>query len=712
MSEQPVFGIDLGTTNTVVACSESEGSPTVVDIRNSHSTSSVIAFNKDTFTVGNEVDMDPLVNPPSQIIRMVKRIMGVGKQDFDNEKSKYSMLQYEIVEDDDEDTDSHETVEPLCSVAVQYRGKKQVFRPETISGLLLAMIKRELTNMYNMGDAAPYVVISVPAYFNTVQRRATEAAGQMAGFNVLRVVNEPTAGAFAYALHEKSEEERRVIVYDFGGGTFDCTTLVRRTVNGEIRMQVCATKGDHILGGEDIDEEIVCSFLLRTKKELEKKMEVSKVNDVINRVRSNPSLMTKLRKRACEVKETMTKRNLKQVFKLPELEDIVDPFFTKTEEIVDEVIDSSGWEGKPLTDLVLLGGSSKLSTIQHAIRAKFPRGVKVHSSVNPDNAVALGAAAVARQAFRGSVLEQRTLKNPLDKYHLQDRTSYSIGVEVSDGSVQRFVRKHTNVPDSGSTELMARKNRKEVKLAIFEGDGRLAIENRQIGVFYMEDETLHKEGARFVLEWRIDENFDLHLTAVDEVQRKRKQDDGEDGATVERKKSLRLIGLNEQQIARRTLHIRKMMKRHAFIGARDSLETELQRLSSCLSNTVVCKDVAENKYVDETQKWIDQYTKYSEANHEAVTNKRDIVMNLIKLVKKAANLERTLKSFDNETEIPEEYEAAKSALLVIKTVKSEGLDEEEIQKHLKTISDKERQVRCLVSRKKRRVEIERKGFRS
>ena len=265
MASSPVFGIDLGTTNTVVACSLPMGSTEIVDIKNSWSTPSIVAFSGESFTVGNEVDTNPDVSEPSQTIRVVKRLIGVPKNVFDDEKEKYNMLQYEVVQAE-ESPSSMEC--SMSAVRVEYRGKKVVFRPEFISALLLGMIRTELVSMYNLKEEKPKVVISVPAYFNIVQRRATEAAGKMAGLEVLRVVNEPTAGAFAYALHESVEEDRYVLVYDFGGGTFDCTTLIRQNVDGCTRMQVIATKGNPILGGEEIDEQIALHFLPQAKQVL------------------------------------------------------------------------------------------------------------------------------------------------------------------------------------------------------------------------------------------------------------------------------------------------------------------------------------------------------------------------------------------------------------------------------------------------------------
>ena len=204
------------------------------------------------------------------------------------------------------------------------------------------MIRTELVSVYNLKEEKPKVVISVPAYFNIVQRRATEAASKMAGLEVLRVVNELTAGAFAYALHESMEEDTYVLVYDFGGGTFDCTKLMRQNVDGCTRMQVTATKGNPILGGENIDEQIALHFLSKAK-------EILRGKSSSEFLESESTLMVDLRQLACEVKEKMTKKSLNSYkvkfsvnsssnnisfeFTLPELQDIVDPFFNGTEEM-------------------------------------------------------------------------------------------------------------------------------------------------------------------------------------------------------------------------------------------------------------------------------------------------------------------------------------------------------------------------------------------
>ena len=251
MASGLVFGIDLGTTNTVLACNLPMCSTEIVDIKNLRSTPSIVALSGESFTVGNEVDPNPEVSEPNQTIRVVKRHIGVPKNVFDDEKEKYSVLQYEVVQAEESPSSK------ACSmsvVRVEYRGKKVVFRSEFISALLLGMIRTELVSVYNLKGEKPKVVVSVPAYFNIVQRRAKENVGEMAVFEALRVINERTAGAFAYALNESVEEDSYVLVYDFGGGTIDCTTLIRQNVDGCTRMQVIATKGNPILGGEDIEE--------------------------------------------------------------------------------------------------------------------------------------------------------------------------------------------------------------------------------------------------------------------------------------------------------------------------------------------------------------------------------------------------------------------------------------------------------------------------
>ena len=186
MASEPVFGIDLGTTNTVVACSIDGSLPDVVAIRNSLSTPSVVSFRDETFQVGNQVDVDPSFNAPSQTIRMVKRIMGLPLSQFDKLNPCYSMLSYDVVQDKESlsseiRSQTKVSTTKMCAVSVKFKGKKRVYRPELLSGLLLASIRQELSSMYNLGDQAPKVVISLPGYFNTVQGRATESAGKMAG---------------------------------------------------------------------------------------------------------------------------------------------------------------------------------------------------------------------------------------------------------------------------------------------------------------------------------------------------------------------------------------------------------------------------------------------------------------------------------------------------------------------------------------------------
>ncbi len=258
--------------------------------------------------------------------------------------------------------------------------------------------------------------------------------------------------------------------------------------------------------------------------------EYNQVTRIISESKKNGTIMAKIWELACQVKELMTKkrldfmkvrlnfsdaRDLENVafeFTHSELQDIVDPLFSRSEEIVDEVLSLSDWKTSDTTDLVLLGGTSKLTTIRDSIKLKFERaGVGFHNHVNPDNAIAMDATAVARQA----VGPEDNDPHRFDDYRLHDKTSHSIGVEYNDGLVQVFAKKHTNVPSSEIVLIDATEGATGVKLMIREGESNVAKGNRLIGTFFLEEGTLHREGASFSLEWDIDVNFDLHLSLLD-----------------------------------------------------------------------------------------------------------------------------------------------------------------------------------------------------
>jgi len=361
--------------------------------------------------------------------------------------------------------------------------------------------------------------------------------------------------------------------------------------------------------------------------------------------KKNENFMVKIRQLACFVKETMTTKELSKykvqlkfeeapalqnvsfMFSHSELQDIADSFFARTEEIVDDVLEETAWDAEQVTDLVLLGGTSKLSTIRNSIRLKLGHNnLEVHDHVNPDYAVAIGAAAVARQAIG----RQSEDPNRLDKFHLQDKTSYSIGVECNDGTVQVFVDKYTDVPSQGISIMQAVQGQKSVLLNIVEGEEELARDNRFIGTFDMEEGTLHAEGVSFNFCWTVDENFDLHVTAYDPEKVKQLVDDGQDKSEAERGVSLTLIGLKDTQIARYSMFIQKMMKKQSFLDDQANLSVQLDRLKNSLALMKMNEGISAYPFIEHSKSWLNSLTAYTNQNHEEVQHRIQDISNFMR----------------------------------------------------------------------------------
>jgi molecular chaperone DnaK len=480
-----VIGIDLGTTNSVVAVMEGGQPAVIVNQEGARITPSVIALTKDGERLVGQVAKRQAVTNPENTVFSIKRFMGRAHGEVSQEASR---VPYKVVRAGNGDA------------WVESRGK--TYSPPEISAMVLQKLKQAAEDY--LGEPVSDAVITVPAYFNDAQRQATKDAGKIAGLNVLRIINEPTAAALAYGLDKKKDET--IAVYDFGGGTFDISVLEV----GEGIVEVKATNGDTHLGGDDLDDRIiqwlVAEFknsagidlgkdrmaLQRLKEGAEKaKIELSTVMETdinlpfITADQSGPKHL--------QIKLTRAK-----------LEQLVDDLLQRTMAPVRQALSDAGVDPKKIDEVVLVGGSTRMPKVQQLVRDLF--GKEPHKGVNPDEVVAVGA------AVQGGVLAGE-VKDVL----LLDVTPLSLGVETLGGVMTTLITRNTTIPTRKSEIFStAVDNQPNVEVHVLQGERKLARDNRTLGRFQLVGLPSAPRGVpQIEVSFDIDANGIVNVTAKD-----------------------------------------------------------------------------------------------------------------------------------------------------------------------------------------------------
>jgi molecular chaperone DnaK len=484
-----VIGIDLGTTNSCVACLEGDEAVVVPNSEGARTTPSMVAFTESGERLVGQIAKRQAITNPENTIYAVKRLMGRKLAD-DEVQRVLPTTAFNISKASNGDA------------RVRVRGKD--FSPAEISAIVLSKMK-EIAESY-MGDTVVEAVITVPAYFDDSQRQATKDAGQIAGLEVKRIINEPTAAAIAYGLNKDSTEGERVAVYDLGGGTFDISVLDL----SEDMFQVVATNGDTHLGGEDFDQRLIEHLIEEFKKESEvdltsDRMALQRLKEAAERAKHELSvaLETDINLPFLTADETGPK-HLNIQIKRSKLESLTADLIEDTLKPCSQALDDAGLKPSDIDQVILVGGQTRMPLVQTKVAEFFGR--EPHKGVNPDEVVAIGA------ALQGGVLT-----GEVESFILLDVTPLSLGVETAGGVFTRIIPRNSTIPiRKAEVFSTAVDNQPYVNVHVLQGEREMSEDNKSLARFQLTDIPPAPRGVpQIEVAFEIDANGILNVSARD-----------------------------------------------------------------------------------------------------------------------------------------------------------------------------------------------------
>lgn len=560
-----VIGIDLGTTNSAMAVYEGNEAKIIANKEGKNTTPSIVAFtDKGEILVGDPAKRQAVTNP-QKTIYSIKRIMGLM---FNEDKAKEAekRLPYKIVDRNG-----------ACAVEI---GDK-IYTPQEISAKILMKLKEDAESY--LGETVSEAVITVPAYFNDSQRKATKEAGTIAGLNVLRIINEPTSAALAYGLDKKEAE--KIVVYDLGGGTFDVTVLE----TGDNVVEVLATGGDAFLGGDDFDNRIIDWAVEEFKSEtgIDLKadiMALQRLKEASENAKKELSSAneTEINLPFITADATGPKHFVKKLTRA-KFESLIDDLIEETIKKIDFVIKDAGLSKSDISEVVMVGGSTRVPKVQERVKEFI--GKELNKSVNPDEVVAIGA------AIQGGVL-----KGDVKDVLLLDVTPLSLGIETAGGISTKIVERGVTIPTKKSQIFSTYEdNQPAVSINVLQGERELAKDNKSLGRFDLTGIPAAPRGVP-----QIEVTFDIDANGILTVSAK----DKNTGKSQEIKIS-GSSGLSDSEIEKMVkdaeLHKEEDIKRKEVIELRNQADAMAHQTQKMLD-----ENKANVSNADEIQKAIDE----------------------------------------------------------------------------------------------------------
>ena len=626
--EKPCVGIDLGTTYSVVGFWKNDKVEILPNEMGNRITPSVVAFNDEERLIGDAA-RNQMDSNFKNTVYAVKRLMGRTIDDPHVQRDK-KLLSYEVV------ADSH----GRAAVQVQFKGKKRVFKPEEVSAMILTKMK-EIAET-NLNQTVKSAVVTVPAYFNDAQRQATKDAGTIAGLHIARIINEPTAAAIAYGMDKEKDKEKKVIVFDLGGGTFDVSLL---TIDNGM-FEVEATNGDTHLGGEDFDNRIIDHLIKVVKKDHNKDLS------------GNQQALARLRKAAESAKRRLSSQpeakievdNLLEGFDLSvrltrgKFEELCMDLFRGTLEPVKAVLADAKLEKEDIDEIVLVGGSTRVPKIQSLIQ-EFFNGKEPNRGVNPDEAIAYGAA-VQAAVLSGEDLTQKVI--------MVDVVPLSLGIETIGGVFLKIVERNSIKPvQKTQTVTTTQDDQETIDFKVFEGERAMTKDNRLLGKFTLSGIKKGPRGsAQVEVQMDVDENGILQVKATDraggasESVEIKNDENRLTAEEIERMVEEAANSLQQDTLDRERVQARVSLEQTAYDARTKSKSDEYKAVMSEEDQKTV------EEAASETIKWLDDNSDATKDELEAKS--KELTQRLGNLLETAKTKLKEGPAADSEGEAPKE----------------------------------------------------------